>query len=249
VNAGIIAAGLGQRLGGGPKALIPVGGRRLIDLVIEGLIDAGVGRLTCIVNSSSREVSQHVARTFPQLPVDWIVRDTPTSMHSFLAVLETLAAAGGAGHLLTTVDSVCPPGTARRFVERAAAIPGADLVLGVTTTIDDEKPLYAIPRENVAPPLADAPPFEVAALSSSAGASPFVTAGFYWVTPGLLAQREHALAANFTALRQFLGHLLQRGRRCWAVPLPQIIDVDRPADVRQAERLLEAWAARTEASA
>lgn len=233
MRAGILAAGWGRRLGGGPKALTRIGTRTLIDLVIEGLVDAGADGVTCIVNEQSTSVCRYVERTWPSVPFDWIVRTTPTSMHSFLAVLERLREAGESQCLMTTVDSVCPPGTTREFARKAAAL-SAPLVLGVTDVIDDEKPLYAVPH--AAPDGRDA--FRVAALSSEAGASRFVTAGFYWASPAILGEKAHALAANFTALRQFLGRVVAAGHACWGVPLASVLDVDRPQDVAAAERLV-----------
>jgi NDP-sugar pyrophosphorylase family protein len=233
MRAGIIAAGWGTRLGGGPKALTPVGARALIDHVIEGLVDAGADRLTCIVNEASTAICEHVGRAWPALPVDWIVRTTPSSMHSFLAVLERLADERGSGCLVSTVDSVTRRGTMRDFA-RAAASLGAPLALGVTSLVDDEKPLYAVPRGRVEP----GRPFELSAVSSARGASAYVTAGFYWASPALLAERDRALASGCSALREFLGAAIAAGYRAWGIPLPPVVDVDRPRDVAAAARLL-----------
>jgi NDP-sugar pyrophosphorylase family protein len=235
MRAGVIAAGWGTRLGGGPKALTPVGDRTLIDRVLDGIVDAGADSVTIIVNEASAAVCEHVGRAWPGLAVDWIVRTTPTSMHSFLAVLERLGAGGGEGFLLTTVDSVCAAGTTREFVRQASAL-GAPLALGVTTAIDDEKPLYAVPRE-AGVSAATRDPFQLDALSSR-DASPFVTAGFYWASPAILSERDRALQGGFTALRQFLGAVVEAGHPAWGVPLPPVVDVDRPQDVAAALRLL-----------
>jgi NDP-sugar pyrophosphorylase family protein len=236
MRAGIIAAGWGTRLGGGPKALTPVGDRTLIDRVLDGIVDAGADSVTIIVNEASAAVCEHVGRAWPGLAVEWIVRTTPTSMHSFLAVLEWLGAGGGEGFLVTTVDSVCSVGTTREFVRQASAL-GAPLALGVTTVIDDEKPLYAVPRE--AGVAADArEPFRIGALSSRRDASSFVTAGFYWASPSILSERDRSLTEGFTALRQFLGAVVEAGHVAWGVPLPPVIDVDRPQDVAAALRLM-----------
>ncbi len=236
MRAGIIAAGWGSRLGGGPKALTKIGGAALVDLVLAGLVEAGAGEVTCIVNEASTGVCDHVRGRWPALDVDWIVRTTPSSMHSFLLVLERLAATGSDdAYLVTTVDSVCPAGTVASFTRRARDL-DADLVLGVTGHVDDEKPLYAVPREAGAASVGV--PFEVAALSSERRASRYVTAGFYWARPSILGQSAHALSSGFTALRQFLGRVVASGHACWGVPLETVIDVDRPEDVAAAERLV-----------
>jgi NDP-sugar pyrophosphorylase family protein len=66
-----------------------------------------------------------------------------------------------------------------------------------------------------------------------------VTAGFYRASPRILKEKEAALAKPFTALRQYLGHLLRYGYRFYGVPLPAVIDVDRPQDIQAAERFLQ----------
>jgi NDP-sugar pyrophosphorylase family protein len=250
VNAGIIAAGWGSRLGNGPKALRQVAGRALIDHVLDGLVAAGADRVTCIVNDASRAVPAYVAGSGRSLPIDWIVRTTPSSMHSFLAVLERLAQSGEASHLVTTVDAVCAPGTVAAFARDAAAIPGADLVLGLTDLIDDENPLYAALQGQdtagrVTRAVAEQPEaFRIRALGAGAASGAYVTAGLYCVTPALLHEKETALSRDFRALRQLFAHVAARGYAAYGVPLPPVVDVDRPADLEAAERLVRGATAR-----
>src|SRR6266700_2788600 len=98
MKAGIIAAGWGERLGQKiPKALTPVGGKALIDYTLDGLEAAGATRVTCIVNEAARAVPEYVAKSKRKLTMDWIVQTTPSSMHSFLIVLERLAQVASPG--------------------------------------------------------------------------------------------------------------------------------------------------------
>jgi NDP-sugar pyrophosphorylase family protein len=246
MKAGIIAAGWGERLGQKiPKALTPVGGRPLIDFVLDGLEAAGAESVVCIVNDAATAVPEHVRASGRRLPVEWIVRTTPSSMHSFLIVLERLSASGDEAFLMTTVDSVCSAEVYRRFAQAPSLFPQADVVLGLTNHIDDEKPLrVAMAGEEstgLLPGRVEENPeaFEIVALTNTGFDSEFVTSGFYWVKPGILREKETALSKNFTALRQFLGHLLKYGHRFYGLPLPPVIDVDRPADIQAAERLLK----------
>ncbi len=247
MNGGIIAAGWGERLRQNvPKALTPIGGKALIDYALDGLTAAGAERVTCIVNAAAEEVPRHVARTGRGLPIDWIVRTTPSSMHSFLIVLERLAQTGNAPCFLTTVDSVCSTEAYRQFARQAPLFPDADVVLGLTDMIDDEKPLRVALRgeegTGILPPRVEDHPeaFEILAMTHNGFDSEYVTSGFYFVKPSLLKEREAALRNNFTALRQFLGHLLKSGYRTYGVPLPPVIDVDRPQDIAAAEKLIRA---------
>jgi NDP-sugar pyrophosphorylase family protein len=246
MRAGIIAAGWGERLGQKmPKALTPVGDRRLIDFVLDGLEAAGATHVTCIVNEAATEVPRYVESSARRLAFDWIVRTTPSSMHSFLIVLERLAQSGEAGpFIMTTVDGVASPETYRQFGDSFRIFPEADVLLGLTQVIDDEKPLRVAMRgaegTGLLPDqIADNPEaFEILAMTNTGFNSEFVTSGFYGVSPRVLKEGPKAQAQNFSALRQYLGYLLKYGYRFYGVPLPPVIDVDRPQDIRAAEVFL-----------
>ena len=243
--AGIIAAGWGERLGQKiPKALTPVGDKVLIDYTLEAFAACGVEEVTCIVNEAARAVPEHVARHHPKLRMDWIIRTTPSSMHSFLIVLERLSRRKEPAYVMTTVDSVYPPSTLQRFIDGAARFPEADVVLGLTDVIEDENPLrVAMHGEDgtgLLPPQIEGheAAFEILAMTNNGFDSEFVTSGFYRASARILKEKEKALENKFSALRQYLGFLLKYGYRFYGVPLPPVVDVDRPQDIRMAEKML-----------
>jgi NDP-sugar pyrophosphorylase family protein len=245
-SAGIIAAGWGERLGQKvPKALTLVAGKPLIDYTLDGFEAAGIERVTCIVNESARAVPEYVAKSGRKLEMDWIIQTTPSSMHSFLIVLERLARHGEASYFMTTVDSICPPSAYRDFIEASNLFPAADVSLGLTTHIDDEKPLRVAMRGEEGTGLMpagvreDPEAFEIIAMTNTGFDSEYITAGFYRASPKILKEKEKVLTSQFTALRQYLGYLLKYGYRFYGVPLPPVIDVDRPQDVQAAEALLK----------
>ena len=247
MRAGIIAAGWGERLGQKmPKALTPVGGRALIDYTLDGLEAAGVTSVTCIVNEAARAVPEYVAQSGRKLPIDWIIQTTPSSMHSFLIVLERLAKSKDPFYFMTTVDSVCPPHAYRVFVETCQLFPEADVCLGLTSHIDDENPLRVAMHGEESTGLmpervSDNPDaFEIVAMTNTGFDSEYITAGFYGASPRILQEKEKVLSGDFTALRQYLGYLLKYGYRFYGVPLPPVVDVDRPQDVVKAEEFLRA---------
>jgi NDP-sugar pyrophosphorylase family protein len=246
MRAGIIAAGWGERLGQKmPKALTPVGGRALIDYTLDGLEAAGATSATCIVNEAARAVPDYVAKSGRKLPMDWIIQTTPSSMHSFLIVLERLAQKPEPFYFMTTVDSVCPPAAYRDFAQTCRLFTDADVCLGLTTHIDDEKPLRVAMRgaegTGIMPKRVKDNPkaFEIIAMTNNGFDSEYVTAGFYGVSPRILKEKDQVLAGDFSALRQYLGFLLRYGYRFYGVPLPPVVDVDRPQDVQAAEVLLQ----------
>jgi len=250
MNAGIIAAGWGERLGQKiPKALTRVGGKALIDYTLDGLQAAGVERVTCIVNEAAQAVPEHVIRSGRKLKMDWIIQTTPSSMHSFLIVLERLARLASpqpsVNYLITTVDSFCPPAAYREFLSQSDLFMDADVCLGLTRFIDDEKPLRVSMRgeegTGIIPARVQDNPeaFEIIAMTDAGFDSEYVTAGFYRASPRILKEKDKALGANFIALRQYLGFLLKYGCRFYGVPLPPVIDIDRPRDIEAAEAFLK----------
>jgi NDP-sugar pyrophosphorylase family protein len=227
VRAGVIAAGLGTRLASGVvKPLTRVAGTTLIDHVLTSIGDAGASEVVVIINADSEAIHRHVTNRSWPFALRWIVESTPSSMHSFLRVVETLAEHGDPGpFLISTVDTIAAPGAFRRFL--AAAWPGADVTLAVTDRIDDEKPLYVKVDGS-----------RVVALGEGARPTPFVTAGCYSVRASVLAEAAAARADGLLALRAFLTRLLERGARIDAAPIADTIDVDRLSDVDAAEAFL-----------
>jgi NDP-sugar pyrophosphorylase family protein len=233
LRAGVIAAGRGDRLrkaSGVLKPLVAVGGRPLIDHVLESIADADASEVCIIINEDSNAVRDHVSAARWPFVVRWIVESTPSSMHSFLRVLETLAEADGADHvLMSTVDTVAPRGAYRRFVADAQELGDKAVTLAVTTVSDDEKPLL-VQMEGSA----------MVALGGAAGPGSYATAGYYLVSPTILREADASRRDGLGALRAFFMRLLARGYPIAGVRVPPSIDVDRPADVAAAEDLLKA---------
>ena len=161
----------------------------------------------------------------------WIVETTPSSMHSFLRVVEKLAETSDEGpFLISTVDTIATPGTYKMFVDAARTAPGADVVLGLTTKIEAEKPLTVTIE-----PSAQG---RIARITAFGGEGTYATGGYYFVRPSVIRQAAAGRAANLSALRLFFTWLLDRGYQFTGVIMPDSIDVDRPSDVGAAETLL-----------
>jgi NDP-sugar pyrophosphorylase family protein len=228
LRAGVLAAGRGERLRSRPSDLKPlarIGDSTLIEHVLKSMGEAGASEVVVIINEDSRAVRDHVARSDWPFAVRWIVETTPTSMHSFLRLVETLASDGNDGpFLLSTVDTVTNPNTYRDFMERARGS-GAAITLALTFPGDDEKPLLVriTPGDS-----------RIAAF----GEGDYATAGVYAVRPIVLREADEARRDGIDALRNFLGRLLERGYDLAGIPIAGSIDVDHPRDIAAAEMLL-----------
>jgi NDP-sugar pyrophosphorylase family protein len=237
MKAGLIAAGLGERLQAAglatPKPLVRVAGRALVDHVLDALAEAGIAEVACLFNAepATDAVEAHCRGRGRAPRLEIRRKTTPSSIESLREVADILSSPhpdplpGGEGTLILTVDAVFAPETLRAFVAAAARWPDADAVLAVTDHIDDEKPLHATLDERG----------RITALGTGAAASGWITAGFYVFAPRALAAIAAARPGQFAALRAFLAHLVDGGSLVYGVPMGKTLDVDRPEDIAAAE--------------
>jgi NDP-sugar pyrophosphorylase family protein len=223
LTGGIIAAGDGSRLRHAgwtmPKPLVPVAGVPLIEAVIRNFGAARVAPLRIIVNDRDRACVEWVRSRFPTIDIEFIVKTTASSLESFLEV----TAGGAPGRMLvSTVDAWCREADFVRFVEAAAGRPTDATVLGVTSLVADEKPVW-VRLDEVG---------HVTALGGDSG--DLVTAGLY-----LVPQWVRALDApsGLARLREFLAWLATTGAPLYGEVIPTVVDVDRADDVALAEAL------------
>lgn len=226
LRGGILAAGRGERLRSRPTDLKPlarVGGATLIERVLNSMGEAGASEVVVIINEDSEAVRDHVVKSDWPFALRWIVETTPTSMHSFLRLVETLAADGNDGpFLLSTVDTVAGPNAYADFIERARRHDAA-VTLALTSPGNDEKPLLVTMAQS---------------QIERFGAGEYATASVYAVRPIILREAEAARRDGLDALRTFLARLLERGYTLTGIPIARSIDVDHPADIEEAETFL-----------
>jgi NDP-sugar pyrophosphorylase family protein len=227
LRAGILAAGRGERLRPSSdfKPLARIGDATLIEHVLQSMAAAGASEVVVIINEDSRAVRDHVARKDWPFALRWIVETTPTSMHSFLRLVETLADGGNDGpFLLSTVDTVTSPPAYAEFIEQAHKADAA-VTLALTSPGDDERPLLV----RLAPANS-----RIEAFSEG----DYATAGIYAVRPIVLREADEARRDGLDALRKFLGRLLERGYPITGIPIAGSIDVDHPRDLAAADTFL-----------
>lgn len=233
LQGAIIAAGSGERLRRNgediPKPLVRIDGETLLTRQARAMTRVGAREVLAIVNSETASI---IKRDRIEMPANLrlIVRDTPNSMESLLALGEMLAS----GHfLLATVDAIIADAELAKFIERAHALitnhemRSFDGVLGVVRWRGDKKPLFA----KIA---ADQ---EIVALGEEE--APMVTAGVYLLPTSIFAFAESARRVQLSALRRFLSMLIDKEVRLGAVELADVIDVDEAADLAAARVVVE----------
>ena len=124
------AAGRGSRLSAAvPKLLVPVGGRPMIDRVLEryeGVVDRAI-----VVVSPEAEASVRAHCAASRLPVQLAVQPRPTGMlDAILAPLQDAAALAPASVWITWCDQVAiSPATVTKLVAVTGESPAPDLAL------------------------------------------------------------------------------------------------------------------------
>src|SRR5512143_74514 len=219
MKAGIIAAGEGSRLRSEglavPKPLVLVNGIPLIERLVTTYVRNGISEVVCIVNEDSLSVKAYMESRQFGIPLTFVVKSTPSSMHSLFALAPYLA---GERFLLSTVDSIFDEHEFAAYL-RHAAQRDADGILAVTDYVDDDHPLYVRLDDRG----------RIQAFSKS-DRSPLVTGGLYILSPRVFRETDAALAAGMSRLRNFLGHLVTSGYTLETFRFSKIVDVDHVAD-------------------
>lgn len=223
-HGAIIAAGEGSRLRRDglamAKPMVPVAGVPLVEHTVRNFLAAGIRSLSVILNEEENDCAAFLRSRFGEAAsLDILVKTTPSSLVSFR---EVLARTGPGRTLVSTVDAFCPREDFVSFVEEAARMPEDAFVLGVTPFVDDEKPLWVRLGGGG----------RVLRVGGAAGDA--VTAGLY-----LVPERVRSLSPDreLGRLRDYLGWLAEGRVEVFGVTIEKVIDVDRAADLAEAEAL------------
>jgi len=230
MKAGIIAAGLGERLVRGgvttPKPLVEILGEPLIARTIRAASEAGAEEIACIVNDVYPETADFLRNTSWPVPLNLVVKTTPSSMESFFQLEPYLR---DASFLLLTVDAIFPKGLLGTFVQKAKARKDAHGVLAVTPYVDDEKPLRVVLDTN----------HRIVDMGTGVHESSHITAGFYYFSPVVYNEMTLSRKRKYSAFREFLTHLVNNNYSLFGEEVGKTVDVDVPVDIEKAEDFLK----------
>lgn len=239
MNFGIIAAGEGSRLVeegvAYPKPLVPLNGEPMIGRLIRIFVENGAGRICIIVNEHMTEVREYVEnlRRTLEVPVQLVVKTTPSSMHSFSELGRLLR--GNGRFIVTTVDTIFHPSDFSRYVAAYEAAPGdVEGMMAVTSFVDDEKPLYVEARESDKEIVA----FRDTPAEPESGIREFVSGGIYGLSDAAVDVLEDCLDRGVSRMRNYQRALVEAGLHLRAYDMGKIIDVDHAGDIRKAEEFL-----------
>lgn len=213
-----------------PKPLVKVGGEALIDRLLRVFMHNDATSIVVICNERMTAVADHLRRLQAEgldgvaLPLNVVVKSTPSSMHSLYEMRRWLK---GGMFCLTTVDTIFSEKEFEGYItalKDVTASGEADGVMGVTPYIDDEKPLYVATDGQM----------RITAFSDHSDGSRYVSAGIYGLGVQAVGVLEQCVERGESRMRNFQRALLTAGVRLKAHSLGTVFDIDHATDIDKA---------------
>ncbi|GAB3274157.1 hypothetical protein GCM10027347_46880 [Larkinella harenae] len=231
MNYAIIAAGEGSRLAQEgfplPKPMVSLHGERLIDRLIGIFNQNRPETIRVIINEQSPLLDDHLAALREQFPLDVVRQSTPSSLHSFHALLKN--APDLEAVCLATTDTVFREDEFGAFVNEFENHPELDALMAVTSFVDDESPLF----------ISTTPDQLITGFTDAqTPQSRFVSGGLYCLRRKALEAVDEVIESGTSRMRNYQRYLLEKDLTVRAFPFSKIVDVDHVQDIRTAELFL-----------
>ncbi len=227
----IISAGEGSRLSQEgirlPKPLVQLNGEAMIDRLIHIFAKNGAEQVIIIINDEVQATKDHLAKLKRNsaLPLEVVVKTTPSSMHSFYEISPFLK---GERFCLTTVDTIFREKEFTCFIE-AFKKSKEDGMMAVTGYIDDEKPLYISTDDQLN---------ITGFYDTMAPDCKYISGGIYCLGPQAIDVLHSCMEKGISRMRNFQRQLIVDGLRLKAYPFSKILDVDHASDIIKTEAFL-----------
>lgn len=235
IDFGIIAAGDGNRIKEEgsllPKPLVKIDGEPMIGRLINIMEKCSAKSVSIIVNRDMPEVMDYLKELVPtaNCELKFFSAKTPSSMHSFYELINVMKPTGK--FIITTVDTIFREKDFRSYVDFFDNAPhDIDGVMGVTSYIDDEKPLYVETEGRYRITAYKDEPFE---------GVKYVSAGIYGLQPSAFPILQDCITTGLTRMRNFQRKLIEKGLNLDAFDLGKVLDVDHIGDIEKANNFLK----------
>jgi NDP-sugar pyrophosphorylase family protein len=220
----ILAGGLGSRLAadgvGEPKALVPIAGRPQLGRLCDTLDALGCATITCLVREGV--AAAEAVGSSPRRRLLYCA--TPSSLHTLVLGLEAVPPGPV---FCTMVDTVMPWESWRAVWSGwiSASAGGVPAMVAVSPPSPrDEAPLWVEVDST----------YRVTHIGGAAAPSRWCTAGVYGLAPAARQLAAVAAAEGVSRMRGFLARLVLSGLEIRAIPVARALDLDRRADVEEA---------------
>lgn len=230
MNYAIIAAGEGSRLAqegvAKPKPLVDICGEPMIGRLINLFCRCNAGSISIIVNEQMTEVREYIESLSLDIPLNLVVKTTPSSMHSFFELSRVIPKGR---FCLTTVDTIFREQDFRPYIEAMEADERYDGMMAVTDYIDDEKPLYVQTDDDL----------NITAFRDERyDGAKYISGGIYALNEKAIDVLADCMERGVARMRNFQRALVDAGLRLKAYPMGKILDVDHAGDIEKAENFI-----------
>ena len=226
----IIAAGEGSRLAqegvAKPKPLVELCGEPMIMRLMNIFQRCNAESISVIINDFMPEVRQYLESISLDVPLNVVVKSTPSSMHSFWELSKVMKPGK---FCLTTVDTIFREDDFARYVAAFEADDKHDGLWAVTPFIEDEKPLYVDVDRRM----------NIKAFCDQAfDGAKYVSGGVYAMTDKAFPVLDACIDKGISRMRNFQRALIENGMRLKAFSIDKIIDVDHASDIEVAQNFI-----------
>lgn len=230
MNYAIIAAGEGSRLAqegvAKPKPLVDICGEPMIGRLINLFCRCNAESISIIVNEQMTEVRKYIESLSLDIPLNLVVKTTPSSMHSFFELSRVIPKGR---FCLTTVDTIFREQDFRPYIEAMEADERYDGMMAVTDYIDDEKPLYVQTDDDL----------NITAFRDERyDGAKYISGGIYALNEKAIDVLADCMERGVARMRNFQRALVDAGLRLKAYPMGKILDVDHAGDIEKAENFI-----------
>lgn len=230
MNYAIIAAGEGSRLAqegvAKPKPLVDICGEPMIGRLINLFCRCNAESISIIVNEQMTEVREYIESLSLDIPVNLVVKTTPSSMHSFFELSRVIPKGR---FCLTTVDTIFREQDFRPYIEAMEADERYDGMMAVTDYIDDEKPLYVQTDDDL----------NITAFRDERyDGAKYISGGIYALNEKAIDVLADCMERGVARMRNFQRALVDAGLKLKAYPMGKILDVDHAGDIEKAENFI-----------
>lgn len=230
MNYAIIAAGEGSRLAqegvAKPKPLVDICGEPMIGRLINLSCRCNAESISIIVNEQMTEVREYIESLSLDIPLNLVVKTTPSSMHSFFELSRVIPKGR---FCLTTVDTIFREQDFRPYIDAMEADERYDGMMAVTDYIDDEKPLYVQTDDDL----------NITAFRDERyDGAKYISGGIYALNEKAIDVLADCMERGVARMRNFQRSLVDAGLRLKAYPMGKILDVDHAGDIEKAENFI-----------
>ena len=230
MNYAIIAAGEGSRLAqegvAKPKPLVELQGEPMIGRLMNIMIRCNAESISIIINEHMTEVRRYLESLQLPVPLNLVVKTTPSSMHSFWHLSHVIP---DGKFCLTTVDTIFREDDFKGYINAFEMDTEHDGMWAGTPFVDDEKPLWVDVDNEM----------NITAFRDKAweGAK-YVSGGVYAMTDKAFTVLDQCIEQGISRMRNFQRALVDAGLRLQAYSIDKIIDVDHAGDIATADAFI-----------